>query len=397
MPYVTYLFFRFITFPITLMPYSWIHALGNTLGLLVFYLYPRYRKRALSNLALASKLALSPTQIEKLAKQSLQSLMITFLEYPKLAHEKNISRIATCDNPDTALKLLSSGSGVIFFCGHQANWELFFLEGTSRMNGVAIGRPIKNTYLYNWVQNLRQKFGGKIVAPKNALKEGLRALKSPTFFGIVGDQGMPNSGFSSPFLGRRAWTSPLPALLSLRTNRPIIVATSKRSHGKYIIHYSDPIQPSTESTPESLMTEVLAIFEKTIIENPSQWLWIHNRWKQSLPTKLPKRLRQECLAIIFPTLSLAQEALPSFKKIYPLEFITAFIPQDSSLSLLPPDIEYKHYKNIQDILTPDYRFKLIYDFTHTSAIKKHFLSLGAFHVETPNSLQDITQWENHAS
>ena len=99
--------------------------------------------------------------------------MITFLEYPKLAREKNISRIATCDNPETALQLLSSDSGVIFFCGHQANWELFFLEGTSRMNGVAIGRPIKNTYLYNWVQDLRQKFGGKIVAPKNALKEGL--------------------------------------------------------------------------------------------------------------------------------------------------------------------------------------------------------------------------------
>ena len=68
MPYLSYLIFRLVTFPITIMPYSWIHAIGNTLGLLLFYLYPKYRKRALSNLALASKLNLSPPQIKKLAK-----------------------------------------------------------------------------------------------------------------------------------------------------------------------------------------------------------------------------------------------------------------------------------------------------------------------------------------
>jgi KDO2-lipid IV(A) lauroyltransferase len=213
----------------------------------------------------------------------------------------------------------------------------------------------------------------------------------------VGDQGMPNSGYSSLFLGRRAWTSPLPALLSLRTGRPIIVATNRRVKRHYSIHYSDPIWPTPESTSESLMDEVLSIFEKTIEANPSQWLWIHNRWKQSLPTKLPKRLRQECILLIFPTLTLAEKTLPSFKKIYPLEFLTAFIPQDSNISSLPSNIEFKFYKDLSDILVPDYRFKLIYDFTHTPAIKKHFLGLSAFHVEMPSSAQDIIQWENHAS
>ncbi len=238
--YINYLIFRLLTLPLVYMPYSWIHALGNTLGLWVFYLYPRYRKRALSNLALATSLHLSSEEIRNLAKKSLQSLMITFLEYPKLSREKNISRIATCENPDAAQELLKSGQGVIFFCGHQANWELFFLEGTSRMPGVAIGRPIKNSYLYNWTLKLRQQYGGKIVSPKNALKEGLRTLRTPSFFGIVGDQGMPNSGYSSVFLGKRAWTSPLPALLSLRTKRPIIVATNRRFNGK--LHH--PLQRS---------------------------------------------------------------------------------------------------------------------------------------------------------
>ncbi len=396
MSYLAYLLFRLCTFPLAYMPYTWIHALGNKLGLLVYYLYPRYRKRSLSNLALATSLHLSPPQIKDLAKRSLQSLMITFLEYPKLAHEKNISLIASCENPAVAQELLKSGQGVIFFCGHQANWELFFLEGTTHMAGVAIGRPIKNTFLYNWILKLREKYGGKIVSPKNALKEGLRALRAPTFFGIVGDQGMPNSNYSSLFLGRKAWTSPLPALLSLRTGRPILVATNKREGGKYLIHYSDPIWPHEASTVESLMEEVLSIFEKTIEANPSQWLWIHNRWKQSLPSTLPKRLRQECIALIFPCITLAEETLVSFKKIYPLEFLTAFIPDGSNISYLPEGIEYKLYKTLSDILITDYSFKLIYDFTHNPLIKKHFLALSAFHVETPTSAQDIIQLESHA-
>ncbi len=165
----------------------------------------------------------------------------------------------------------------------------------------------------------------------------------------------------------------------------------------YIIHYSDPIWPKEEDTAETLMNQVLSIFEKTIEDNPSQWLWIHNRWKQSLPGPLPKRLRQEAIAFIFPSLSIAKQTLPSFRQIYPHEFLTAFLPSPTDTSSLPQDIEFKFYKDLSDILTTDYRFKLVYDFTHNHQIKKHFLSLSAFHVETPTSCQDIIKLVPHAS
>lgn len=197
MSFITYLLFRLLSFPLAFFPLSWLQAMGNTLGLALYYCYPKYRKRALSNISLASDLNLSPDAIVPLTKASLQNLTITFLEYPKLAREKEIRRIVTCENPEIAESILKTGKGIIFFCGHQANWEVLFLEGTNRMAGVAIGRPIKNQYLYRWVISIREKFGGTMIPPPNALKEGLRALKSGKFLGIVGDQGMPNSGFSS--------------------------------------------------------------------------------------------------------------------------------------------------------------------------------------------------------
>src|SRR5262249_27033529 len=151
--------------------------LGALLGTVAYYTLPKFRKRALSNLALASSLQLSEEQIEHLAMASLQNLMITCLEYAKFASEKNIHRVASCVNPEQAAQLMKESKPVIFFCGHQSNWEVLFLEGTSRMPGVAIGRPIKNHYLYNWVLSIREKYAGKMITPQNAIREGLRGLK----------------------------------------------------------------------------------------------------------------------------------------------------------------------------------------------------------------------------
>ncbi len=374
---LNYLLFRLFTFPLRFLPYKALHALGRPLGLLLFYLYPKYRKRALSNLALAATLKLSPDEIVRMAKASLISLAITALEYPKLYAEKNIHRIATCENPKAAEDLLKTGKGVIFFVGHQANWELLFLEGTSRMKGVAIGRPIKNPWLYRFVTRLREKFGGRLIPPQNALKECLRALKTDTFVGIVGDQGMPNSGFSCPFLGRMAWTSPLPALLSVRTGCPVFVATIHRTDGPYHIRYSDPLFPE-EKTPEDLMRHILKLFEKSVLEHPEEWLWVHNRFKQQLPGRIPKKLRQDAILCILPPNPDLIAELPRLRELYPSECLAALCPRE--LCPKESDMEIIPYSSNEEMYIRDYRFKLILNFTSDKKIDRHFKRLSALQV-----------------
>lgn len=390
---LTFWLLRAITSPFALLSYTQIHILGRCLGRLTYFCLPRFRKRTLSNLALATSLALPEKEIVRLAKASFCNLMITTLEYAKLAREKEIGRIARCVNPETADALMREGKGVIFFCGHQTNWEILFLEGTSRMPGVAIGRPVKNPFLYDWVQKMRQKFGGKIIAPKNAFREGLRALRSGSFLGIVGDQGMPDSGFSSPFFGRRAWTSPLPAILAYRTGRPILVATTRREKGKYLIHYSDPLWPDEtqpmEKEIERLMKRCLELFEESVKERPADWLWQHNRWKQQTPEKLRRRFRHESFAIILPQekekFAQVTKDLSLFREIYPDEFITLFVPKEFEGAPLLTDAEKIYYQTEQELLVRDFRFKLLFNFSSFSSIHRHFRSLAAFEtVDLPS-------------
>jgi len=395
---LSYLIVRLITLPFAYLPYKAIHFLGSPLGLLAYYLIPKYRKRALSNLAL-SDLNLTSTQLKQTAKMSLQSLMITCLEYPKLAREKNISNIVTCENPQEADAIMAKGKGLIFFCGHQANWELLFLEGTSRMPGVAIGRPIKNKYLYNWVLAMRQKFGGTIITPKNALKEGLRALKKGSFLGIVGDQGMPDSGYHCPFLGREAWSSPAPAMLSYKTNTPLIVATTTRKNGKYTIHYEKALIPNPEAPMEQevdrLMRSALSLYENSIRKNPHEWLWIHNRWKQQTVGSLKRRYRQDSIALFLPDDETLLPDLPLLRTLYPTEHITLFVPERLQHKI-DLSAEIRPYKQKKELLIDDYRFKLLFDLTCSSKIGLHYKKRSAQVIAYPKNLKALEKLVRNA-
>ena len=384
---ISYLTIRALTFPFSLLPFKAIHLIGRGCGTLAYYLLPHFRKRTLSNLSLAENLELP--DIKKTAKASFQNLAITLLEYPKFARIKNTTSILSCANPKEAKKLIDQNQGVIFFCGHQANWELLFLEGTSRMPGVAIGRPIKNKTLYQWILSIREKNGGKIITPKETIKEGLRALKQGKFLGIVGDQALPESGFATPFFGRRAYTSPAPAILAYRTNSPIIVATIKRTEGKYLIHYSDPIWPNKEKTmqeeTERMMTQALSLLEEDIRKNPGQWLWQHNRWKQEPPTNVYYRYRHDTILIILPQ-NFDTTLLNTFRAIYPNAFITILAPEGAPIPLT--DVTIRTYSSEKELFIQDFRFKLIFDFTATKKLKKHFLKQSAFQVLTLDDLKN---------
>ena len=390
---------RIAAYPFRWMPYSWIHCIGKALGRLAYYFMRDYRKRALSNLALANDLRLtSEDELIRIAKKSFENLAINVLEYPRFDRETDFSRVIRCDNPEIADALHRKGQGIIFFCGHQSNWEALFLDGTSRMKGIAIGKSIKNTRLYRWIVSIREKMGGRIIAPRNAVKEGLRALRKGIFIGIVGDQGMPDSGYSFPFLGRRAWTSTAPALLAYKTHSPIIVATTRRVKGGYRIHYSDPIWPDLTKPLDTetirMMNLSLTLLQESIKASPGEWLWQHNRWKQQTPQILYKRFRKDCVCIILPD-EPAQFAaiyphLATMKQIYPSDFLFLIVPEAFKNALLIPADEVIYYHNLQGILLRDYRFKLIFNFT-SYHVKHHYEKLSAFEVLDIPTLQTLAE------
>lgn len=374
---------RALTFILRFMPLFILRKFAIVLGMLAYYSLPKWRKRTLSNLALALSLKLTNTQIVAYAKKSFQNIAINFLEYPKIGNMKDRIR---CQNPEIADTMHKEGKGIIFFCAHQANWEALFLDGTRRMKGTAIGKPIKNKYLYDWVLSIREKYGGKIIQPRNALQMGFKALKKGIFLGIVGDQGMPDSEYSCDFLGRRAFTSTAPAILAYRTNSPVIFASTRRVKKGYEIHYSDPIWPNLDNSLEDeiarIMKQLLLALEKSIEKAPGEWLWQHNRWKQQTPRALYYRFRHDCLCLILPKFGGLEylRYVPLLRTIYDKAFITLMLPKELENEKIEGIDEIFYYNDLKSTLKPDYRFKLVFNFTGEIAIDKHYKKYSAIEV-----------------
>jgi len=394
-----YLLIRFASLPLQWMPYSWIQVIGRAAGSLIFHCMHKYRKRTLSNLALATDLALSKENLIRVSKESFQNLAIVCLDYPRLSWEKRLSPLIACENPEEAEALARQGKGIIFFCGHLSNWEILFLDGTSRMKGIAVAKPIRNKLLYRWILSIREKYGGKIIAQSQCVKEGLRSLKQGIFLGIVGDQGMPSSGYSCSFLGRVAWTTTAPALLAYRTSCPIIFAETRRVPGGYRIRYSNPIWPDPSAPMEQeiprLMDKALALLQESIKSRPGEWLWQHNRWKQQTPQNVYKRFRYDAVCLILPPEQKAlAEILPhleTFKNIYPLDFLFLAAPEWTRGQKLIDAHETFFYRSLEETLLNDYRFKIIFNFTDYQPIRRHYLNLSAFEVLTIAELKQLAE------
>ncbi len=394
---LSYALIRTLTFPVRFMSYRTIHRLGDSFGRLAFHLIPNYRKRALSNLALAKTLGLSNEQIVETAKQTFGNLAINCLEYAKLASDNNLMDTVECENPEVIEQLHDKGQGSIFFCAHQANWEILFLYGTLMMKGVAIGKEIKNKRLYNWIVSIREKNGGKIISAKDGIREGLRALKSGAFLGIVGDQATPGSGHQSQFFGRPAWTSSAPALLACKTNCPIIFVQTRRVEGKYKIRFSTPLwadpTQSREQQAAQMMDQTLESLQASIQQEPGQWLWQHNRWKQQTVLKIQRQFRYDSICLMLPSdpkeFEEINKHLPTLKEIYPTESIFIFTHKNNTPSIPVEEIIY--YETLSELLHEDYRFKLIFNFTDNKKVKSHYMNLSAFHVLSFHELKKVAK------
>jgi len=244
------------------------------------------------------------------------------------------------------------------------------------------------------------------VTKQEAIKEASKALKNNITVGIVGDQGLTDSSFNGPFLGKRAWTSPVVALLAYKFNKPLIVGINKRVGKKQIITYSDPIIPNQKEPLKKevrrMMSEAMLILEKSIKQNPQDWLWQHNRWKQPTTIPVKKSLRFETILITLPQeKSLSEKLLKElhlFRTIYPHHFITLFAPKSLQKAKVPFEADVHYYNKTQELFTTDPKYKLVFDFSGLQNLQAHFkkqvlkfVTLQDIGVKNLSNLQDFEE------
>jgi KDO2-lipid IV(A) lauroyltransferase len=173
----------------------------------------------------------------------------------------------------------------LLFLAHQANWDFVIRHITDIYPKFAIiYRKANNPYVDKKILVTRSKDPNVFMIAKgpSGAKGLVRAIKNGYSIAMLVDQKM-NDGIEVPFFGRPAMTANAIAKLSLQYNYPIIPCqlVRKNNHFKAILHPEISYQTTTNKEKDiyNIMLLINQTLEKWIKENPSQWFWFHNRWK----------------------------------------------------------------------------------------------------------------------
>ena len=182
-------------------------------------------------------------------------------------------------------KTVAEGHGTIFLSGHIGNWELMaFICPHLPTQAHIVVKDLKPPELNDLVVSTREKIGVRVISRKNSLRNCLKVLRNNEILAFMMDQNViRREGHFVDFFGKEACTTPGVAQLSAKTKSPIIpVIMWRESDTDHCIRVFPPIAPTSGNDEEAIvakMAECNAFLEGIIREDPSQWTWVHRRWK----------------------------------------------------------------------------------------------------------------------
>jgi len=274
--------------PLGLLPRFFSIKIGEFLGLCMFFIFNNRRRIALKNLEIVQQGGFRlPTTPRKIAQRHFINLGRSFSELSMLFVGKNsILKDIEFEGLEHYTSAQAKGRGVIIITGHCGNWELLAIASSWRLFKTSIiARPIDNPYLNKWVEKLRTKFGNKVIYKAGALKESIATLKKGGTVGILMDQSVVESeAVITEFFGEKVYTMKIPALLAMKTGAAVVPGfINYLGKGKHRIRFEKEIQlritGNTEDDTDYNTKAFSEYIERYIRENPSEWLWIHRRWK----------------------------------------------------------------------------------------------------------------------
>lgn len=270
------------------------HRICRSLGDLSYCLLRGRRRIALENVRRAYDGKKTEAEIGQIARQSCGSFIASLFETVKLVSllkdPRNVERIKSSADGSSALfkkakEIHDRANGCIFVTPHLGNWEFLpYIGLVAEIPLVIVVRPLDNMYLEKLFYSHRLS-SGQIFLPKtNSLYYLQKALRQGKSVGMLPDQSTMRA-VSVDYFGRKATTTPIPALLAILHHRPIVVVACCRRSWDFSFEgfVSEPIWPQVDQSEKTellrLTREMNRSMEAVIRKYPEQYFWMHDRWK----------------------------------------------------------------------------------------------------------------------
>jgi KDO2-lipid IV(A) lauroyltransferase len=270
--------------PIRALPLPVARGLGKAMGWALYRCLGRYRRVALKNLALVytDKTALERERMAKAVFRHFGEMGTEFIKLPGLTRER-VDAMVTVDGEEHLKRALDLKKGGFIITGHFGNWEFlarWLATHDYKLNVVA--RDARDPAATKLMTEVRQGSGAQVLYRGNSARGVLQSLKRNELVALLPDQNAAD--VFVPFLGVSTGTVDGPAILALKTGAPIIFSWCWRTpDDRFHITFEPP--EVVEATGDRVndihrVTSLInARLETQIRRRPTQWLWLHDRWK----------------------------------------------------------------------------------------------------------------------
>jgi KDO2-lipid IV(A) lauroyltransferase len=282
-----------VRLPLSILPLSWISALGGKFFQLVG---PHTSKHHIAETGMRIAFPnADDDQIKAWLNESWNRTGRTFAEFPFLHRIKIFGKNSRVEivGIEHFENLKASNQSAILISGHFSNWELMAaVISQSGLPNKVTYRPTNNPYFDKRIREERAAYGTKLMVAKSGArgaKELFEALKNGESIAFLNDQKF-NEGLEIPFFGVGAMTLPAPTRLALKTGAPLIpmsIERKKGTHFRVVIHAPMEFENTGDRDADVTagLVQINTFVEDRIRENPTDWFWVHRRWPKRLYKK----------------------------------------------------------------------------------------------------------------
>ncbi len=281
---------------VKLLPRPWALGVGAAIGQIGWWTGIR-RSKVLAHISHAMPDAGSAEQ-RRTAARAARNFGRTVTEFLRFSgrDRQRVLDLVQIEGLEVVHEALARGRGAVLVTGHLGAWALYVTAlGAAGIASALLVGVQRNARVNELILGIPGDAVQFISKSKSAPREILRALRQNKVIVMVADHYSSEQRVFVPFLGKKAFTLPLPGALVAKHRIPLLCMAGHRvADGTHRLRITSiPVPDDLEG--DALRLEVAVRCNQALGEAirrcPEQYFWYHDRWK--VRSKIEPRLTAE--------------------------------------------------------------------------------------------------------
>ncbi|MDL2309560.1 lysophospholipid acyltransferase family protein [Parabacteroides sp. OttesenSCG-928-B22] len=283
--WVLYQSFYISLYVVGLLPMQLLYKVSSFSSYFMFHVLS-YRKRIVTQNLSRSFPEKSEEERKQIAVGFYRCFTDNIVEIVKLfsINPERQAKKVSVTGAEQLVAQLENNKHVIVCMGHCANWEILnILPYRGDINMYAVYKPLRNRAVDRLFLALRSRFGLGLVPSRSIVKHFLSNKNNPSVYFFIADQcpKVPEEKYRLMMLNQQTSMFSGVEKLARSTDAAVMyMHVTRTSRGNYAIDYKLISTQSKQTEETEIIRQYASLLEQNILENPSDWLWSHKRWKR---------------------------------------------------------------------------------------------------------------------